>query len=161
MPLQFHGERYPITQTSRHPDSLKPNFIEWGILTVIACMQIVITILSLVMHDLAHWIAFLHDDVIEWKHFPRYRPFARGIHRVPGEFSAQRPVTRSFDVFLDLRLNIRLSKQSWGWWFETLSRPLWRQCNIINTTVNPDESGSYKDKFYIHSINFTSFYNFK
>ena len=48
---------------------------------------------------------------------------------VPGEFPAQRPVTRSFDVFFDLRLNNWLSKQSWGWWFETLSRPLWRHCN--------------------------------
>ena len=45
------------------------------------------------------------------------------------EFPAQRPVTRSFDVFFYLRLNKRLSKQSWGWWFETLSRPLWRHCN--------------------------------
>ena len=34
---------------------------------------------------------------------------------VPGEFPTQRPVTRSFDVFFDLRLNKRLSKQSWGW----------------------------------------------
>ena len=48
---------------------------------------------------------------------------------VTGEFPAQRPVTRSFGVFFDLRLNKRLSKQSWGWWFETLSRPLWRHCN--------------------------------
>ena len=31
------------------------------------------------------------------------------------EFPAQRPVTRSFDVFFDLRPNKRLSKQSWGW----------------------------------------------
>ena len=23
----------------------------------------------------------VHDDVIKWKHFPRYWPFARGIHR--------------------------------------------------------------------------------
>ena len=52
-----------------------------------------------------------------------------GNSPVPGEFPTQRPVTRSFDVFFDLRLNKRLSKQSWGWWFETLSRPLWRQCN--------------------------------
>ena len=41
----------------------------------------------------------------------------------------QRPVTQSFDVFVVLRLNKRLSKQSWGWWFETLSRPLWRHRN--------------------------------
>ena len=39
----------------------------------------------------------------------------------PGEFPAQRPMTRSFDVFFDLRLNKRLSKQSWGWLLETLS----------------------------------------
>ena len=25
----------------------------------------------------------LHDDVIKWKHFPRCRPFVRGIHRSP------------------------------------------------------------------------------
>ena len=44
---------------------------------------------------------------------------------------AQRPVTRSFDVFFDLRLNQRLSKQWRGWWFETLPRPVWRHCNDI------------------------------
>ena len=48
----------------------------------------------------------------------------------PGEFPTQRPVTRrSFDVFYDLRLNKRLSKQPWGWWFQTLSWSLWRHCN--------------------------------
>ena len=33
---------------------------------------------------------------------------------VPGEFPAQRPVTRSFDVFFDLRLNERLSNREAG-----------------------------------------------
>ena len=46
-----------------------------------------------------------------------------------GEFPAQRPVTRSFDYFFDLRLNKRLSKQAWGWWLATPSGPLWRHCN--------------------------------
>ena len=46
-----------------------------------------------------------------------------------GEFTGQRPVTRSFDVFFHLHLNERLSKQSWGWWFETPSCSLWRHCN--------------------------------
>ena len=46
----------------------------------------------------------------------------------PGEFPTQRPVTRSFDVFFDMRLNKRLSKHPWGWWFETLPCPLWRHC---------------------------------
>ena len=55
----------------------------------------------------------------------------------PGEFTTQRPVTRSFDVFFDLRLNKQLNKQSWGWWFETLSRPLWRHRNV-SKVFGPD-----------------------
>ena len=50
----------------------------------------------------------------------------------PGEFPTQRPVTRSFDVFFDLRPNKRWSKQPWGWWFETLSWSLWRHCNVLS-----------------------------
>ena len=37
----------------------------------------------------------------------------------PRWIPTQRPVTRSFDVFFDLRLNKRLSIQSWGWWFDS------------------------------------------
>ena len=48
----------------------------------------------------------------------------------PGEFPAQRPVTRSFDLFFHLRLNKRLSKHSWGWWFETPACLLWRHRNV-------------------------------
>ena len=64
---------------------------------------------------------------------------------VPGEFPAQRPVTRSFVVFFDLCLNKRLSKWSWGWWFETLSCLLWRQCNV-------HASYSYTSIFRHHMI---------
>ena len=55
-----------------------------------------------------------------------------GNSLVTGEFPAQRPVTRSFDVFFDLRLNKRLSRQSWGWCLETLSRQLWRHRNVAS-----------------------------
>ena len=58
-----------------------------------------------------------------------------GNSPVPGEFPAQRPVRRSFDVFFNLRLNKQLSKQSWGWWFEMLSHPLWRHCNAQTLSV--------------------------
>ena len=54
-----------------------------------------------------------------------------GNSPVTSEFPAQRPVTRSFAIFLDLLLNKRLSKQSWGWWFETPSHPLWRHWRAI------------------------------
>ena len=53
-----------------------------------------------------------------------------GNSPVPGELPTQRPVTRSFDVFFDLRLNKRLSKQSWDWWFETPPCSLWRHSNV-------------------------------
>ena len=91
-----------------------------------------------------------HDDVIKWKHIPRYWPFVRGTtgHQwipltkafrvtdplwgeppVTGGFPSQRPVMQSFVVFFDLRLNKPVSKQSKRWWFETPSRSLWRHCN--------------------------------
>ena len=54
-----------------------------------------------------------------------------GNSPVPGELPTQRPVMRSFDVYFDLRPNKRLSKQSWGWWYDTQSRPLWRHRNDI------------------------------
>ena len=52
-----------------------------------------------------------------------------GVFTGDGEVPAQRPVMRSFGVFFHLRLNKRLSKQPWGWWFETPPWPLWRQCD--------------------------------
>ena len=68
-----------------------------------------------------------------WRHqmetFSALLAICAGNSPVTGEFPAQRPVTRSFNVFFDLRLNNRLSKQSWCWWFETLPRSLWRHNN--------------------------------
>ena len=72
-----------------------------------------------------------------WRHqmetFSALLAICAGNSPVPGEFPTLRPVTRSFDVFLDLRLNKRLSKQPWGWWFETLSCPLWRHRNGLKS----------------------------
>ena len=89
-----------------------------------------INLLQVQMHMLL--LTHTHDDVIKWKHFSALLAICAGNSPIPGEFSTKRPVTRSFDIFLDLRLNIRLSKQSWGWWFETLSRLLWRHRNVLN-----------------------------
>ena len=52
-----------------------------------------------------------------------------GITPVTDDIPARRPITPNFDVFFDLHLNKRLSKQWWGWWFKTQSHPLWRHCN--------------------------------
>ena len=48
-----------------------------------------------------------HDDVIKWKHF-----------RVTGHL---RPMTRSFDIFFDLRPNKRLSKHWWSWIWDAIA----------------------------------------
>ena len=61
-----------------------------------------------------------------------------GNSPVTGEFPAQRPVMRSFDVFFDLRLIKWLSKQWWGWWFEMPSHPLWCRCNVEQLTWRRD-----------------------
>ena len=98
---------------------------------------------ALLLHhqSLGH-ICVQHDDVIKWKHFPRYWPFVRGIHR-------GRPVTQSFDVFFDLRLNKRSCKQSWGRRFETLSRPLWRHRNEVF-----EWSVGFKDRAHLSTFEF-------
>ena len=62
-----------------------------------------------------------HDDVIKWKHFPRY---STGHRWIP----LTKPVTRNYDVFSVWYLNKRLSKQP-RWRFETPSRSSWRHCN--------------------------------
>ena len=73
--------------------------------------------------------------------FPVLLALCAGKSPVTGEFPSQRPVTRSFVVSLICALNKRSSKESWGWWFETPSRSLWRQCNVniffyfLNTDV--------------------------
>ena len=73
------------------------------------------------------------DDM--WRHqmetFSALLAICAGNSLVTGDFPAQRPLTRSSDVFFYLRLTKWLSKQSWGWWFETPSRPLWRHCNVM------------------------------
>ena len=70
-----------------------------------------------------------------WRHqtetFSASLAICAGNSPVTGEFPAQKPVTRSFDVFFDFRLNKRLRKQSGGWWFQTLALPLWRHRNVI------------------------------
>ena len=81
---------------------------------------------------------FIHSYILIflvtwWRHqmekFSALLAICAGNSPVSGEFPTQRPVTRSFDVYFDLRPDKRLSKQLWGWWFETLSHSLWRHRN--------------------------------
>ena len=57
----------------------------------------------------------VYIDVPWWRHqmktFSAFTGPLCGEFTGPGEFTAQRPVTRSFDVFFDLRPNKRLRKK--------------------------------------------------
>ena len=68
-----------------------------------------------------------------WRHqmetFSALLAICAGNSPVTGEFPPQRPVTRSFDVFFDLRLNILLNNQDAGDFSCHRSGSLWRHCN--------------------------------
>ena len=86
-----------------------------------------------------------------WRHqmeaFFAWLALCVGNRPVTGEFPTQRPVTQSFDVFFYLRLNKQLSKQSWGWRFETTSHPLWRHCNDKEGFQSPESSQHWEMLF--------------
>ena len=123
-----------------------------------ATLNIRISVLYIVIHGVlwfnnGHWFfqhacIFIHDLSSKWWvgiDWLMMTSSNGSIFRVtgplwgeftgPGEFPTQRPVTRSFDVFFDLGLNRRLSKQPRGWWFETQSWSLWRHCNVTHGNV--------------------------
>ena len=75
------------------------------------------------LQALKHFIS-THDDVIRWKHFPRYWPFVRGIHRSP------------------------LNSPHKGQWRGALMFSL--ICAWINTWVNNREAGDY-DVIVMHT----------
>ena len=114
------------------PPWITPNWFD----SLYVCGKYCIQIMDIALYLLAQrWLGFflccwMWLRRTWWRHpmetFSALLVICAGNSPVPGEFLAQRPVTRSFDVFFHLRLNKRLSKQSWGWWFETLFCQLWR-----------------------------------
>ena len=82
-----HGMHwYGLTLVSVHTDFLlarHPNLVK---------IHVALTLKRMIQsgHNFTHvrtaelsWHVQIHDDVIKWKHFPRYWPFVRGIHRSP------------------------------------------------------------------------------
>ena len=100
---------------------------------VMGCFLSVLSMPSFFMNSLGQQnkqvIQSGSHDVIKWKHFPRYWPFVWGIHqsRLNSPHKGQR--RGAFIFSLICTLNKRLSKQSWGWWFETLLHSLWCHWN--------------------------------
>ena len=67
----------------------------------------------------------MHDDVIQWKHFPRYWHFVWGIHRWP----VNSPHKGQWYGALMFSLICAWINDWVGWRFETPSRPSWRHCS--------------------------------
>ena len=90
--------------------------------------------LAPIFHSVITWSQRIYILQAWWRHqmefFFALLALCAGNSPVHGEFPSQMPVTRSFDVFFDLRLNKRLSKHSRRLWFSTPSRSLWRHCNV-------------------------------
>ena len=106
----------PLTDSNDILGYFEANFSDWWL--------IVVSLLKL-PSDECHWTWWRH----QMDTFSALLAICAGTSSVTDELPAQRPATRSFDVFFDMHLNKRLSKQWWGWWFETPSRPLWRHHN--------------------------------
>ena len=71
-----------------------------------------------------------------WRHqmetFSALLAFCGGIHRSPVNSPHKGKWRGALMFSLICALNKRLSKQSWGWWFETPSCSLWRHCNVFD-----------------------------
>ena len=98
-------------------------FLKWCRQVMQICPQTVAAATLLNRWDNTYHGLWASDSMTWWRHqvetFSALLALCAGNSTVTGEFPSQRSVTRSFDVFFDLRLDKRLSKQSWGWWFKT------------------------------------------
>ena len=107
---------------SRITEPIEKGFYQWHIHPVVILFVCFFSI---------HLIYSFHDDVIKWKHFRRYWPFVRGIHRWPvnSPYTGQRRGALMFSLicaWINGSVNNREDV-----WFETPSRPLWRHCNVL------------------------------
>ena len=75
-----------------------------------------------------------HDDVIKWKHFPRYWTSVWGILQAPVNSPHKGHWRRALMFSLICTWINGWVKQSRGWWFETPSRSLCLHCNVSSTS---------------------------
>ena len=176
IPIQLRRHHFEIRPNLWLPLCLVSNPDEYGYINHISlprkakesfqegitCFQNVIKITKIANIDSYEMDVLLFYNFIWytwWRHqmetFSALLALCAGDSPVTGEFPAQRLVTWSFDVFSDIRLNKRLSKQSWGWWLEMPSSSLWHHCNdiFISLTLFSPLAGEW-----LQSADFTRLY---
>ena len=78
------------------------------------------------------WTMVLRKSLQEWNLTTTYFSNAKHVLAIKKMFNEVRLIPLLHDDVIKWKhfpVHERLSKQSWGWWFETLSRPLWRHSN--------------------------------
>ena len=102
-----------------------------GLIIALYILKFCFNDLNILSCKFTKWAKHLAMMTSSWQMetIPALLDLCAGNSPVTGEFSSQRPVTRSFDIFFDL-----LSKQSWGWRFQTPLCSLWRHCNVYSDT---------------------------
>ena len=133
------SENVMYSYTENH---LAATFIKYMInMRIFYCSDISMAIHSLFeVHKVKshHIQRSLNTGYAWWRHqmetFSTLLALCAGNSPVTDGFPWQRPVTRSCDVFVDLRLNKRLSKLSRRRRFETPSRSLWRHFDVFLRT---------------------------
>ena len=124
-PHKYNVGHYILLSTGYNSSSSSSLLITW----VQTNMHFIIQ-----SHDIHHPSTITVISFFPWWHhqmetFYALLAICAGNSLVTVESSTQRPMTGSFDVFFDLLVNKRLNKQSWGWRFDTPSRPLRRHYN--------------------------------
>ena len=105
--IKFYWREVPIDETSRDTKPLSEPIISQG--SILLCLP---------------WLRH------QMKTFPLYWPLCEGYPTVTGGFPSQRPVSWSLDIFFDLCLNKRLSKQSRRRSLEKPSRSFKCRCKV-------------------------------
>ena len=117
-----------------------------------------------------------NDDVIKWKHFPRYWPFVRGIHRSP-VFSLNKgqwrralmfPFVCSWTYWANNRdaVDLRGHRPLWPYCNATWSSPIrkcmtWNQSDMAESWVKISKQYSVSRRCSRYLLSFTVKYHYK
>ena len=89
---------------------------------------------KIVIHGNSCIILYIHDDIMKWKHFPRYWPFVRRIHRSPVNFTHKGQLRGALMFSLIcVWINSCVNNCEVGDW-RRQSRSLWSHCNVPGLT---------------------------
>ena len=149
--------RYTLQPYSIHHNHCQsPSSLIHKLLTDSSCWRLQCYYWNIYYHHVHRFssLGLFLTGCTRWRHqmetFSMLLTLCEGNIPVTDGFPSQRPMTRGFDFYFDLRLNKRLSKQCRRRWFETSSHSLWRHWNEdtlvpISLFITKADGGSVAD----------------